>query len=56
MDLPQEIIGSKGSNSFSRGSVPVFLRTRIATCDFLGVRTPGPPSGSAHGIKTKQNG
>ena len=40
---------------FSRGSVPVFLKEHIATCDFpvgggRGVRTPYPPSGSAHGL------
>ena len=34
-----------GSNCFSRGSVPVFLRKSIATCDFpgVGVRTPYLP-------------
>ena len=36
----------------SRGGLPVFLRKTIATCDFpgmVGIRTPAPPSGSAHG-------
>ena len=38
------------SNCFSRESVPVFLRTTIATSDFPGegVRTHVPTSGSAH--------
>ena len=33
-----------GSNCSSRGSVPVFLRNPIVTCDFPGMtRTPVPP-------------
>ena len=44
-DLPREAIGPNGSNCFSRGSIPVFLRKPIATCAFQGgwVWTPAPP-------------
>ena len=48
---PREAIGPEGSNCFSRGSVPDFLRKPNTTCDFAG-RGSGPPvptSGSAHG-------
>ena len=47
-DLPREAIGPLGSNCFSRGSVPVFLRKHITTCDFRGSGTPG----SAHGYNS----
>ena len=42
--VPQEAVGPKGSNRFSRGSIPVFLRKPILTCNFQGggVRTPVP--------------
>ena len=33
MDLPQEVIGPLGSNCFLRGSILVFLRKPIVTCD-----------------------
>ena len=33
MDLPQEVIGPLGSNCFLRGSILVFLRKPLATCD-----------------------
>ena len=36
-----------GSNCFSRGSVPVFLRKHIATWDFLQGRGFGPPLDSS---------
>ena len=35
-DLPREAIGPEGSNCFSRGSVPVFVRNHIEICNFLG--------------------
>ena len=39
-------------NVFHRGSVLVFLRKPIATCDFQGESgPPAPPSGSAHDIR-----
>ena len=49
------LYGPIGSNCFSRGSVPEFLREPIATCDFAGgpdhPEGPDhlPPSVSAHG-------
>ena len=44
MELPQEAIGSGGSNCFSGLPVPGLLMKPIATCDFPGVvRTPVPP-------------
>ena len=33
-DLPREAIEPKGSNCFTRVSVPIFLRKPIATFDF----------------------
>ena len=48
--LPIEAIGPEGSNCFSRGSVPVFLKKPIPTCDFQGSKTPNPPSGSTHDV------
>ena len=56
-NLPREAIGPNGSNCLSRGSVPLFLREPIATCDFPrggGVWTAKPPSGSAHVLKGVQ--
>ena len=51
-DPPQEAIGPKGANCFSRGSVPEFLRKPIITCSFPreggGSGTPVPSYGSAH--------
>ena len=49
MNLPREAIGSNVSNCFPRGSY--FLRKPTANCNYPGdgsVRTPCPPSGSAH--------
>ena len=43
-DLTQEAIGPFGSNCFSRGSIPVFLRKPIATSDFSGVGGGGGSS------------
>ena len=52
MELPQEAIGSSGSNCFSRWIVPEFLRKPIATCDFPGgVRTPVHPPLDLHMVK-----
>ena len=41
-DPSQETIGPEGSNRFSRGSVPVFLRKHIheTTSEFTGGRDP----------------
>ena len=50
MNLHQEAIGHKGSNGFSRGFIPVFLRKPKTTCDFPGgggggmdPQSPPPP-------------
>ena len=43
-NLSRETIGPERSNCFLRGSVPVFLRGHIVTCDFPGVSgSPVPP-------------
>ena len=45
------ILTSSRSNWTEEGSITVFLRKPIATCDFPGERVfglPIPPSGSAH--------
>ena len=48
-DLPQEAIGPNGSNCFSSGVIPEFLRKPIATCNFpRGLRTPCPPAGAVY--------
>ena len=51
-DLPSETIAHKVSNCFSRGSVPVFLKKPITTCDLWGGwdpdSLPRPHSWSGH--------
>ena len=46
-DLPREAIGP---DCFWRGSVPLFRRKHVVTCDFTGEGDPDPrrPSGSAN--------
>ena len=39
-DLPRKALWPEGSNCFSRGSVPIFLRKHIATCAFSFLETP----------------
>ena len=57
-DLPQEAIGPLGSIVFRGGSIPVFVRTSVATCIFpRGGSRYGPlvpTSGSAHDILLSQ--
>ena len=45
MDLPQEAIGTKGSNLLLLEGGPCqYLEGNIATCDFLGgIQNPCPP-------------